>query len=200
LIDVLALEKPIEDENQKILGTDPKTGLDIVATLAKYGPVLKIQTSKSKSKYAPIKEPFTYDNITLEEAIKIMSYPKELGRYGRKKVFLKKGKYGFYLVYGKDVKISIDSEDITLDEAKKLIDNKSETAVSPYQAQGNYYTIAEGPYGKYFKVTNDKGVKKYNIPYPKKLLEADITTEKLTELTENYFNKKKTRRFYKKKK
>ena len=79
-------------------GTHPESGLEIYAAVARYGPVVKLIDGKN-IKFAPIKKPQTVDNITLEQAVELFSYPKLLGKYKNKDVLLQKGKYGLYIKY-----------------------------------------------------------------------------------------------------
>ena len=57
------------DKFTRKLGKDPKSGYDIIATIARYGPVVKLLSSKTKPQIAPIKEPLTLDNIKLSRTV-----------------------------------------------------------------------------------------------------------------------------------
>nr|QBK88645.1 MAG: DNA topoisomerase I [Mimivirus LCMiAC01] len=192
----------IKEKYTKILGQDPKTGVDVVATIGKYGPMVKLCLTKTKCKIGPIKEPLTLDNITLKDALKILEYPKELGTYKKKKILLKIGKYGNYLTHG-NKNYRLDTGDITFSEAKKIIDEidkeRKKKHLVEFQSKTKLYVVLEGKFGKYIRVTPLKGkTKGYNIPLLKDVKIEDLTLEKVLEIEKNYFEYKKTK--WKKKK
>ena len=53
--------------------------------MARYGPVVKLIDGKN-IKFAPIKKPMTVDNITIDQAVELFSYPKLLGQYNNKDI------------------------------------------------------------------------------------------------------------------
>jgi DNA topoisomerase-1 len=118
-----------ENKYTKLLGKDPKTGFDIYATIAKYGPIIKLMLDKGKPRCAPIKEPLTLDTITLEDALKLFEYPKELGKYEKKKITLNKGQYGYYLKFG-EINISITKSETTTESSEKIEDSNMTTQLS----------------------------------------------------------------------
>jgi DNA topoisomerase-1 len=142
------------------LGFYPNTNNLIIATLGKHTQMIKMKKGDSKVYVnAPIQLPLTIDNITLEEAIEILKYPKELGKYERKKVILKRGQYGFYLHWGKD-NISLKEELFDLDVAIKIIEEKkkinSNNNIKTFRNENNTfeYKILNGEYGFYIHITN----------------------------------------------
>lgn len=137
--------------SQKELGNHPITGQPIVASIGRYGPMLtmlapnevsnvskevskevsKVSKASGKKIIAPIKAPYTYDAITLEEATAILAYPKMLGKHEDQNVELKKGRYGFYVVCGSssvNVPETENPENLTLETAIELLEKKKENA------------------------------------------------------------------------
>jgi topoisomerase IA-like protein len=55
---------------------------------------------------APIKPPLKMEKVTLDDALELLRFPIELGKYEKRNVSLCKGQYGYYLKYGDD-KISL---------------------------------------------------------------------------------------------
>ena len=41
------------------------------------------------------------EEVSLEQALELLQYPKKLGKFNRKEIQLCKGQYGFYLKYDK---------------------------------------------------------------------------------------------------
>ena len=111
----------ILDESARVLGTHPDFKYQIIATMTKYGPVVKMQLSKMKCKMVGIEKPLTLEGITLADALKLLEYPRKLGVHNNADLLLHKGRNGLYLENG-DAKCSIDNINISFDEAVKSID------------------------------------------------------------------------------
>lgn len=174
-------------EKKRLLGIYPQTGDYIYATVSKYGPVVKIEKSKGKPLYAPIKEPLTLDSINIHDALKLFEYPKELGNYERKKVLLNKGQYGYYITNG-TMKCSVENEKITLNEAIELIKSKKKKSLAEFKTDSKTYTVLEGPYGKYVNVYDIKNKKKYNVSISTNEPIENLTLEKINVLIKNKWN------------
>ncbi len=206
----------ITKDFERVLGTHPKTGAEIVSTLTKYGDVVKMMAvvdKKKKAIYAPIKPPLNKDTITLKEALKILEYPKLIGPYKDKDVYLQTGKYGFYLKWG-TTKISLN--DMTEENANKIKPNQIEDLMKEkrknilweHEDSKTRYSILNGPYGHYIKVQNMelKKSKPLSVSLPKnekgelEMKESDIAKFTLEQVKE-YINigmEKKKNRFKKK--
>lgn len=172
----------------KLLGVDPKTGNEIYATMARYGYVIKSIPLKGKTIYAPIKEPLTYENITHKDALKLLEYPRELGKYNKKLIKLNKGKYGLYITHN-TLKLTIEDDNITLEQAiEKIKENESKQLAS--LKDGNIsYTILDGPYGKYINIYNSKNKKKINVPLPKNEEPSEMTLDKIKTIVNKQMSK-----------
>jgi DNA topoisomerase-1 len=181
----------IEDKFTKILGKNEK-GIEIVATMGKYGPMIKECETKTKCNIAPIKKPLTIDTITLEQALKLLEYPKILGFIDKKTVSLKKGEYGFYVTIGKgktQIKLSIENENISLDDIKKILEERSKKSLGEFKKDTKTYLVLEGPYGPYIKMNDSKTKKKYNIKLSDKEDPKTLTLDKVLEIVDLYFKK-----------
>ncbi|MFC4469039.1 type I DNA topoisomerase [Streptomyces xiangluensis] len=112
------------------LGADPATGHQIVAKDGRYGPyvteVLPEGTPKTgknavKPRTASLFKSMSLDTVTLEDALKLMSLPRVVGKDAEGvEITAQNGRYGPYLKKGTDSR-SLQSEDqlftITLEEA-----------------------------------------------------------------------------------
>lgn len=172
----------ILDENKRILGKDPETGFNVIATYKKYGPIVMFETGKTTENMAPIKAPLTLDTINLKQALELLSYPKILGRYEKKEVKLHRGKFGLYIKFG-DENISLNSleltseNDLEFDQVVDLIKERMKKYLWSGKEGKVEYLIMEGPYGRFINVT-DKS-KKLNKPLNVKLV-GDIQIKELT--------------------
>nr|QBK89173.1 MAG: DNA topoisomerase I [Mimivirus LCMiAC02] len=192
--------KMISEKYTKTLGTDPKTGAKIIATIGKYGPIVKMCLTKTKCNIGPIKEPYTLDTITLEEALKILEYPKELGKYKKKKVVLKTGKYGFYVTYDNRNYPIKKTNNIVIKDAIEVIKEKVKKSIKEFKSDKKLYQILDGPYGIYIRVSPIKGKgKAINVKLPKDTKIDDLTIKKLEEIVDNYYKYKKKSKWKKNK-
>ena len=108
------------------LGTDPATGLQIVAKSGRYGPyvteVLPEDAPKdAKPKTASLFKDMSIDTITLDDALRLLTLPRVVGTDAEGvEITAQNGRYGPYLKKGTDSR-SLTSEEqlftITLDEA-----------------------------------------------------------------------------------
>ena len=91
------------DNNIRIIGID-NNNKKIIAKIGPYGPFVQ-SGEKSKGdviKYASIPNHLSIDSINMEEAIELLSYPKNIGKYQGKNIIIKKGKYGPYIEWEKN--------------------------------------------------------------------------------------------------
>lgn len=185
-----------QNKPTKLLGNDPSTGFKIIATIGKYGDMVKLQAlDKADTKYAPIKAPLTMNTITLDEAIDLLKYPKDIGVFEKKPIHIQKGQYGLYIKHKED-KYSIDKDDITLDEAIKIINDQREKkkGLGQFTSNTNIYTIKEGKYGKYIQIINKKkpNSKVDNVKIPDSIKSDELTLELVQEIIDAKYNKKTT--------
>ncbi|MEU1453161.1 type I DNA topoisomerase [Streptomyces avermitilis] len=115
------------------LGTDPESGHQIIARDGRYGPyvteVLPEGTPKTgknavKPRTASLFKSMSLDTVTLEDALKLMSLPRIVGKDADGvEITAQNGRYGPYLKKGTDSR-SLQSEDqlftITLQEALEI--------------------------------------------------------------------------------
>jgi DNA topoisomerase-1 len=191
-------DKSFLDEHSRVIGKNPKTGLDMIATIAKYGPVVKMCQKTNKCVYAPIKKPLTIETITLEEALKLFDWPKSLGTYEGKQITLNKGQYGYYLKYSVDEKLALklteeELSTLDLEKATKLIEENNKRNLWFGKDSDNKYVVRNGQYGDYVSVKSlKKKTKAVNYKLPKDTVIKDLTLEKIQEIVKIAKSKKKT--------
>ena len=197
VMEVMKKKKTIVDEKSRVLGKDPDTGLEIIATIGKFTPVVKKQISASKCVFAPIKEPLKLETITLEQALKLFEYPKDLGKYKQKQIQLMKGQYGLYIKYGKDMSFPLPdnyqdkNKDISHDKVIELI--KEKEPLGRFKSKDRMYVVLKGngDYSDYIRVmsTKQKG-KQFCVPLPKNTNIKELTVEKLDNIVKEYYGDK----------
>ena len=160
------------NKTDKFIGKHPISGFDIYSMVGKYGLCVKIIEKiddKENIRFAKA-DKVKQDDITLDMAVKLLEYPKFLGKVGPNKVNIHKGQYGLYLKMGKRT-IGITDENITLDKAKELL-NKEPGALKTFDIDGKKYYIKKGQYGYYLNY-------KYKNKNVNKALPKNIDIEKI---------------------
>ena len=165
------LTKETKKKNDgRLLGVYPNTQNEIYATLARYGPVVKLVNGKD-IKYVSIDKPLDVDKITLDQAIELLEYPKKLGEYKNMDILLNKGKYGKYIKYN-NKNYNLPEGKIDLDSIIKIIEGKNKDIINEFTINKKSYQIREGKYGPYISFNNGKKIKFVSIPKnkdPKKI-------------------------------
>jgi DNA topoisomerase-1 len=148
------------------LGADPATGYPVVARAGRYGPyVTQVlpDGSKAKPATASLFKSMALDQVTLADALTLLTLPRVLGQLDGEEVTAQNGRYGPYLKKGSDSR-SIGSEEqlltVTLDEAKVIFAQPKERrgrgqAAAPLRevgtdpATGQPVVVREGRFGPY---------------------------------------------------
>ncbi len=113
------------------IGDDPETGQPIYAMNGRFGPYVQLgETSDdrkaAKPKRASLFQGMQPDSVTLDEALKLLSLPRDVGLHpnDNQPIIASPGRYGPYIKHGNEFR-SLDSEDqlftITLDQAVELM-------------------------------------------------------------------------------
>lgn len=156
---------------ERILGTDPKTGFTVSVKISRFGPVAQIgkQTETDKPQFSSLQKGQSINTITLEEALKLFEFPKNLGELDGEPVTIGVGRFGPYIYYqGKYVSIpkGTNPGDVTIEDASKLIQEKRDEdkkKVLRTFAEDANLQILNGRYSPYL-VFNGKN---YKLPHGK---------------------------------
>ncbi|MDP9806236.1 DNA topoisomerase-1 [Trueperella bonasi] len=164
-------------QEDRELGKDPETGYPIVVKDGRFGPYVsevlpddavaytptgKVSKVKPKPKTASLFASMSPDTITLEDALKLLSLPREVGESEGEMIIATNGRYGPYMKRGKDSR-SLDTEEqifeITLEEAEKIFSEpkkRGRAAARPPLAElgkdpvsGGTILLKDGRFGPY---------------------------------------------------
>jgi DNA topoisomerase-1 len=111
----------------KPLGSDPVTGHELVAKAGRFGPyVTEVlpEGAKDKPRTASLLKSMDLDNVTLDDALKLLSLPRTLGEIDGEPVTVLNGRYGPYVKHGAESRSLATEEDmftVTLEQAKALL-------------------------------------------------------------------------------
>lgn len=141
---------------EKILGDDPVSGRVVKVRLGKFGPIAQIGTVDDDDKpvFASLTTEQQLDTITLDEALELFKFPKEIGTYKGEIVTVNNGRYGPYLKYSsKSISIpkEIDPHSVDIDSAIPLIDEKLKADEPIHIYNDLPVTKGKGRFGPFIK-------------------------------------------------
>ena len=157
----------IQNAGDKILGTDPDTGLDILAKTGRFGAYVQLgepeDGSKEKPKRASLLKSMDLDSLSLEDALKVLSLPRTVGTDGDEvEILALNGRYGPYIQRGDDRRSLVSEEQLfslTVEEALKLMAEpprrrgqqqpSSLREIGEDPISGKAVTVRSGRYGPY---------------------------------------------------
>ena len=186
---------PEEKKQERILGTDPKSGRTVSVRHGPYGPHAMIGTKDDpkeagKPKSASLRPGQDIQTVTLNEVLELFILPRELGSTPDGEIVTAcLGRFGPYLNYGEKKNLSLrgaeeegqepyDPYTITLEEALPLISKKKELDANKIIKDFGEKNIQvlNGRYGPY--ITDGKK----NVKVPKDSEPSELTFEECEEL------------------
>lgn len=114
---------------ERILGKDPKSGMEVIARIGRFGPLVQIngKSEDDKPRYAKLRSGQRLETITLEEALDLFKMPRQLGQYENEDVVIGIGRFGPYVRHA-SLFASLTKEDdpytVELSRAIELIELK----------------------------------------------------------------------------
>ncbi|MDQ1687629.1 MAG: topoisomerase [Frankiaceae bacterium] len=165
----LAEELLARPSGDKILGSDPTTGLDVIARAGRYGPYVTLalpEDSGEKPPTASLFKTMTLDSMTLDDALRLLTLPRTLGvdPGTGDEVIASNGRYGPFVKRGSDYR-SLEAEerlfDVTLEQALELLAQPKTRGrgaaaakpplreLGPDPVSGSPMVIKEGRFGPY---------------------------------------------------
>ena len=118
-------------EGPRLLGVDPKTGMNVYAIHGRFGAYVQLgetpeKGSKAKPKRSSLTGELTESTVTLDEALKLLELPRELGTHPEsgQPIVAGLGRFGPYIKHGDDYRSLAADDDlftVTLDRALALL-------------------------------------------------------------------------------
>lgn len=152
---------------ERELGTDPNTGLPVIARIGRFGPYVQlgkfdpeekkatkkkakkgekaVKDAKPKLKSASLPKNVLIDNVTLEQALGLLSFPRELGLHETNPVTVYLGRFGPYIKCGESTTSLPKDRDpvaLTLEEAITIM---TESAAAKKKAATPLRELGEDP-------------------------------------------------------
>jgi len=150
----------------RLLGTDPETGVEVLAKAGRYGPYVTSVGVDGSARTASLLSTMSLESVTLEEALPLLRLPRVLGTdpADGADVVAGNGRYGPYVKKGDDYR-SLATEDqlftVSLDEALAILAapktrrGQRAAAATPLRelgadpVTGKAMVIREGRFGPY---------------------------------------------------
>ena len=170
---------------ERVLGTDPATGEPVSVKIGRFGPLVQVGDGEgdTKPRFASLLKGQSVATITLEEALRLFDFPRELGSFEDADVTVAIGRFGPYVRHkGKFVSIPKDEApaSVGLERAVELIlakrDAESKKVVKTFdEAPGTQ--ILNGRFGVY--IASDGA----NYKIPKTIADpAALTLDEVREI------------------
>ncbi|MFZ9971282.1 MAG: topoisomerase C-terminal repeat-containing protein, partial [Bacteroidia bacterium] len=184
---------------ERLLGTDPKSGLPILARMGRYGALVQKGDKDSgvDPAFASLRAGQTLESIQLEEALKLFELPRDVCSIDGEAVTAAVGRYGPYLKFkGKFFNVPAETDLIALSEeqaqsmmAEFLSQPQYPLEVGSYKGQPLLVNKGRfGPYVKYDKIfaSIPKGEDPSTLTEERaiQLVEAKLSGEKSAALKE----------------
>jgi DNA topoisomerase-1 len=198
----LTLEKALElvrakAEGPRSLGVDPATGMNVYVMNGRYGAYVQLGETPegkkaAKPKRASLQSGMTEQTVTLDDALRLLSLPREVGRHpdDDQPIVTNFGRFGPYVKHNDEFR-SLESEDdvftLTLDAALALLrapkqsrrrQSAQKKVLKELTNNGTTIKVLAGRYGPY--VTDGTT----NASVPKGSNPESVTFEQATELLE----------------
>ena len=190
--------------SRRNLGLNPQNNLPIVCIKSKKGYlIVEENPEKKQSRFANFSSSF--EDMTLETALSLLVFPKNLGNYKEHDIIIKKAS-NIYMVHNNSnysienylkatPQSTIDPESITLQEAQTILDYYEKSKADKVENDkldkklSDDITIKKGPFGLYIKYKGES-----NIKLPKKYKDNidSLTLELALEIIEKDKTKPKS--------
>jgi len=173
------------EKGPQSMGKDPKSGLDVYSLSGRYGPYVQlgeVTEEKPKPRRASLLKGMDPKTITLDQALELLSLPRELGVHPEKQkpVVTNLGRFGPYVMCDGDFR-SLKKEDnvftVTFDRAMELLreEKRARRGAQAIREVGKHEDQAvelfDGKYGMYVKWG------KINATLPKEIKPEDLTLD-----------------------
>jgi DNA topoisomerase I len=162
------LDAPPAERSDREVGKDPATGLPVLVRAGRYGPYVQLGRAEelsTKPKTASLLSGMTPEEVSLDEALRLLTLPRNLGRdpASGEDVVADNGRYGPYVRRGSDYR-SLENEDqlftVTLEDALDLFSKPRSrqprqaaqpplAELGPDPVSGGPIVVKDGRFGPY---------------------------------------------------
>ena len=156
-------------KGERALGIDPVSKKNVIVRLGRFGPMVQIgeaAENEEKPRFASLKKTQSLDTISLEDALELFKFPRNIGQFEDSDMMVAIGRFGPYVSHNKAFYSLAKTDDpatITPERAIELIEEK--------RVKDSQKLIREFPEDAELKVLNGRwgpyiaqGKNNYKIP------------------------------------
>lgn len=193
-IERVSSERTDHKAGERILGVDPQSGKPVSVKIGRFGPVAQIgeASDEEKPRFASLRPDQSVSTITLEEALKLFSLPRDLGEMEGVPVQAAIGRFGPYVRMGKlyvSIPKDMSPNTITLQEAAALIVAKQQQEankiIRDFSDEIEGVQVLNGRYGPYIAQKKAGARRATNYKIPKTVDPATLTADDVRKLMES---------------
>ncbi len=174
---------------ERVIGTDPATGKNVIARMGRFGPLVQIgENDDPEKRFASLPKGKLIESLTLDEALNLFRLPRHLGEYEGKEITCSSGRFGPYIkVDSTFISIGKKGDPYTFDlqSAIELIKEheakQSKKNIKEFPEHD--IAILNGRFGPYIKHSGN------NYKIPKGTKAEEITLEECLNIITNYKKK-----------
>lgn len=179
------------DDGEKLLGTDPETGLSVTLKKGPYGRYVQLgeqdpEDKKKKPKRASLPRGLEPGDVDLDKALRLLALPREIGPHPEdgQLILAGIGRFGPYIKHG-DVYVNLKEDDVLeigMNRAVELLATTKRRPKTPakelgaHPADGKPVTLHDGRFGPYVEHN------KVRATLPKTVDKDAVTLEQAVEL------------------
>lgn len=153
---------------ERLLGVDPKSGKNMFVKLGRFGPVVQIGETESEEKprFAGLTKGLSIETVTLEQAVELFNFPRNIGSYENYDMIVAVGRFGPYIKHN-NLYYSLPKQDdpasISQERAVEIIEQKrkldKEKIILKFPENENVLVL-NGRFGPYISISKSN----YKIP------------------------------------
>jgi len=188
-------EKSKKFSGEKLLGQDPESGRNVYVKIGKYGAMVQLgdTSNTDKPRFAGLNKDQSINDINLEDALALFSFPKHIGEYEEGEIIVALGKYGPYIRHN-NAFFALEKTDnpaqVSQERAIELILAKREEEknriIREYE-ENTEVKVLRGRYGPYISIA------KKNFKIPKDRDPETLTLEDCIAISKDPKNEPKKR-------
>ena len=151
------LENSERATGEREIGTHPESNRRIIARIGKFGPVVQIgdeQVDGEKAQFASLRIGQSINSITLEEALELFEFPKNIGVFEGEDIVVAVGRFGPYVKF-KEMFVSIPKDEeigsVDIVRAIELIKEKQAADAPVDEYEGLQVQKGTGRFGPFIK-------------------------------------------------
>jgi DNA topoisomerase-1 len=196
------VDKTGKFSGERLLGVDPKSGKNMYVKLGRFGPVVQIGETESEEKprFAGLSKGLSIETITLEVALELFNFPRNIGTFEDSDMIVAVGRFGpyikhnnqFYSLSKMDDPSTVSQERaVEIIELKRKLDKEKVIREFP---ENKDVIVLNGRFGPYIAIA------KSNYKIPKGTDPAGLSLEDCLKIAETQEKSGKKKSFPRRKK